>query len=88
MGSLAWDEGAFPNPAGTLKRFRDTYGTQAIVIEESYLARYSDGYARMAERQGMARNPGTNDPTIIDYNPWWGVGEFLLQSVRGASSPL
>ena len=74
MGTLTWDEEAFPEPKKNLAALVDTYGTRAVVIEESYVAKNLASFQPLLEAGFLLRNRRGRPPIL---NSWWGDGQML-----------
>lgn len=85
MGSLTWDERAFPSPREEIKRFKDEQGINLMLIEEPYISDTLTEHRELASRGFMARACATCGPTFLDYNPWWGRGGMVDFTNRSGS---
>ncbi len=78
MGTLRFNEKNFPNPAATIKSFREADGIGLITIEESYVSRGLPEHIKMESQGFLAKEgPGSNKAFFIDVNPWWGLGGMI-----------
>jgi alpha-glucosidase (family GH31 glycosyl hydrolase) len=77
FGSLTFDEVNFPNPKQTIAEFKSSEGISLMPIEESYISKYLPEHTELANRKYMATWCGTDTPTELTANPWWGVGGMI-----------
>jgi alpha-glucosidase len=77
FGSLSWDQEAFKNPAGNVKRLRDEFGVGITVIEQPYIGRNMPTHELMRKNNALVTDCFNCAPTSISYNPWWGVGGMI-----------
>ena len=77
MGSLAWDETQFPDPATFIASLREEHGLGIMVIEESYVSEAAVGYDEAAAQGVLVR--ACEEPTCapVTLNDWWGVGGMV-----------
>ncbi|KAJ3098597.1 hypothetical protein HDU97_003906 [Phlyctochytrium planicorne] len=76
FGSLAWDTNNFPDVWNNIKNLRKK-GPGITFIEEPYLAQEGPTRKFLAASGALATNGFNGPSTVIDYNPWWGVGGLL-----------
>ncbi|MBZ0292596.1 MAG: DUF5110 domain-containing protein, partial [Anaerolineae bacterium] len=77
MGSLAWDEANFPDPAAFITSLRQDYGVGIMTVEESYVSDTLPDYEALKAQNILARsceNPAC-DP--VHFNEWWGTGSMV-----------
>ena len=77
MGTLRWDERAFPNPRGKIADLRAEDGLGLILIEESYVSRGLPEHQVMENKGFLARDCEKCGATYITENPWWGKGGLI-----------
>jgi alpha-glucosidase len=77
MGSLTWDEAAFPNPSGKIAALNDDDGVGIMLIEEAYIGRALPEHGQLKARGCLATNCADGEPAYITANPWWGKGGML-----------
>jgi alpha-glucosidase (family GH31 glycosyl hydrolase) len=77
MGTLRWDERAFPNPHSKIARLRSEDGLGLMLIEESYISRGLSEHRLMESKGYLARDCATCGATYITENPWWGTGGLI-----------
>jgi alpha-glucosidase len=77
FGSLTFDEINFPNPKKTISDFKLKEGISLMPIEESYISKYLPEHKELAKNKYMATWCGTDTPTELTANPWWGVGGMI-----------
>lgn len=77
MGTLEFDEVAFPNAKREIDNLRRNYGVELMLIEESYISKYQDIHDLMAEQGFLAHKSNTNEPVLLTANPWWGIGGMI-----------
>ncbi len=75
MGALAWDEGAFPEPAAMIAQLRDEYGIGIMTIEEPYVSETARGYEDALEAGVLVRQCAECDP--VQFDEWWGIGSMV-----------
>jgi len=74
MGSLRWDEKAFPAPKKKIAELRRR-GVGVIVIEESYVSKGLPEYSKLADAGYLVRRCATCPPASLDS--WWGMGGMI-----------
>lgn len=77
FGTLNFDTQNFPNPKATIKDFKHRQGISLMTIEESYISKYLNEHQALATKGFMAKWCGTNTPTELRANPWWGIGGMI-----------
>lgn len=77
FGSLTFDEVNFPNPKQTIKDLKELQGVSLMPIEESYISKYLKEHTDLANLGFLAKWCGTNSPTELTANPWWGIGGMV-----------
>lgn len=77
MGSLTWDEQAFPDPRAKIKKYRDDDGINLMLIEEPYISQTLGEHAALSSQGFLAKACATCGPTFLNYNPWWGRGGMV-----------
>lgn len=77
MGSLTWDERAFPAPRQEIERLKNDQGVSLMLIEEPYVSNTLEEHQQLASRGYLARSCATCPPTYLAHNPWWGRGGML-----------
>jgi alpha-glucosidase (family GH31 glycosyl hydrolase) len=79
MGKLIFDEKNFPQPAKTIREFRENEGIGFMTIEESYVGRGLHEHGELETRGFLARKkPNSNEAFFINNPfPWWGVGGMI-----------
>lgn len=78
MGRLRWDSSAFPAASARVADHA-RQGLGLMLIEESYVGRALPEHASMAQHRLLAMDciiPCT-EATLLDSNPWWGVGGMV-----------
>jgi alpha-glucosidase len=76
MGSLTWDEKAFPNPAEKIAQLK-AQGVGLMAIEQSYIGRWRPEHADMEKQGYLARDCIDCQATLLTSNPWWGIGGMI-----------
>jgi hypothetical protein len=76
MGSLTWDENAFPDPAEKIAELRQQ-GIGIILIEEPYIGRALEEHDELEGRGYLVRAQEGGEAAFITTNPWWGLGGML-----------
>jgi alpha-glucosidase (family GH31 glycosyl hydrolase) len=76
MGSLTWDESAFPEPAEKIAELGQQ-GIGIILIEEPYIGRALEEHAELEQRGYLVRAQEGGEAAFITTNPWWGLGGML-----------
>ncbi|WP_119070520.1 TIM-barrel domain-containing protein [Aggregatilinea lenta] len=76
MGSLTWDEAAFPDPAETLAQYRDA-GLGVMLIEEPYVSQSAEGYDEAAANGVLVRTCGEVTCAPVAIDDWWGMGGMV-----------
>ncbi|NPV55790.1 MAG: DUF5110 domain-containing protein [Anaerolineae bacterium] len=77
MGTLDWDENAFPNAADTLARLLDDEGVRIMTIEQSYIGKNLPEHQAMAEAGFLVKTCEDCEPVYLTDNPWWGKGGMI-----------
>jgi len=72
MGSLTWDDAAFPDPAQRLQDWKSDWGVSTVVIEESYIDTETDSYEQLQNLGYLVRKCEGCDST--SFSSWWGSG--------------
>lgn len=78
MGRLRWDNKAFPAAPARVAEHA-SQGLSLMLIEESYVGRALPEHDIMAQQRLLAMDciiPCT-EATLLDSNPWWGVGGMI-----------
>ena len=76
MGSLEFDQVAFPNAANQITQLRRDFGVELMLIEESYVSQFLNIHDRMSQN-GFLAQKSDNQPVFLNSNPWWGVGGMI-----------
>ena len=77
MGSLSWDENAFPNPTQKIQNLRQQ-GIGLILIEEPYVSKALPEHKTLSEKGYLVRQCAPPcRPTYLNTNPWWGRGGMI-----------
>ena len=77
FGTLEFDTKNFPNPKQTITTFKESKGISLMPIEESYISKWLPEHNDLSKRGFMAKWCGSNSPSEINENPWWGIGGML-----------
>lgn len=77
MGSLTWDEQAFPHPRDKIREYADDQGVNLMLIEEPYISRTLGEHEALGSRGYLAKACESCGPTYLNYNPWWGRGGMV-----------
>ncbi len=77
MGSLSWDENAFPNAKDVINYLKKVFHVELMTIEESYVSQGLREFEDLSQRNYLAHYCAGNFPVILDENPWWGVGGMI-----------
>ncbi len=77
MGSLAWDEENFPDPAAFIANLRAEYGLGIMTIEEPYVSKSAAGYADDVAQGVLVRQCAETTCAPVQMNEWWGVGGMV-----------
>jgi alpha-glucosidase (family GH31 glycosyl hydrolase) len=77
MGSLTWDLDNFPDPQGKIASLRQNDGVGIMTIEQPYVGQALPEHQELAEKGYLVRDCETCAPTVLDTNPWWGVGGMI-----------
>jgi len=77
FGSLEFDKVNFPNAKEEIQNFKLGEGISLMPIEESYISKYLPEHIALADQGYMAKLCGTDTPTELTANPWWGVGGMI-----------
>lgn len=81
MGTLAWDEAAFPGPSAKIAQLAaDHIGL--ITIEESYIGKSTDTYAALSPQGLLAWAPAGGacaapSPASVELDAWFGVAGMV-----------
>jgi alpha-glucosidase (family GH31 glycosyl hydrolase) len=76
MGSLRWDEEAFPDPAGKIGELQ-ARGIGVMLIEESYVSAGLPEFEALAAEGALAHD-GNGRPLLVNPNGnWWGTGGMI-----------
>jgi alpha-glucosidase (family GH31 glycosyl hydrolase) len=75
MGSLAWDETNFPDPAEMIEQLKTDYGVSLMTIEEPYVASTLADYGELTDIVVRECEAETCEP--VDLNSWWGRGSMV-----------
>ncbi len=75
MGTLTWDETAFPQPAAKIKTLKDQH-IGLMLIEESYVGGNLAEHRKLAEQAFLVKNPD-GSPVYLAKKPWWGKGGMI-----------
>lgn len=75
MGSLTWDNRAFPEPHAKLQAWQDNWGLSTVVIEESYIDTNSGSHQDLKNRGYLVLDCPNCDPVF--FNDWWGMGSMF-----------
>jgi alpha-glucosidase (family GH31 glycosyl hydrolase) len=76
MGSLRWDETAFPDPAGKIAEL-EARGLGVMLIEESYVSAGLPEFAALAAEGALAHD-ANGEPLLVNPNGnWWGTGGMI-----------
>ena len=84
MGSLRWNEDAFPEPAARVERYRDQEGVELMLIEEPYISNRLPEHQALQDGGFLVRDCAGCDPTFLSHNPWWGYGGMIDYTHPGA----
>lgn len=77
MGSLAWDEENFPDPATFIAALRAQHGAGMMTIEESYVIDSLPDYADLTAQGVLVRQcPAETCPAAF-MDSWWGKGGMV-----------
>ncbi|MCC6616165.1 MAG: DUF5110 domain-containing protein [Anaerolineae bacterium] len=76
MGSLTWDEGHFPDPAGFIADLR-AQGIGVMPIEEPYVSSAAQGYDEDLAQGVLARECGEVTCAPVALSAWWGSGSLI-----------
>ncbi len=77
MGSLAWDEANFPNPATMIADLRGKFGLGITTIEEPYVSTTARGYAEAELADVLVGQCPETDCDIASMTQWWGQGGMV-----------
>lgn len=77
FGDLEWDSNAFLNPSLNIDKIKYTNGVGITLIEEPYIGLNTKMHKMLEMNGGLVKDCKTCSPTIVDYNPWWGVGGLV-----------
>lgn len=77
MGSLAWDEANFPDPARFINHLRQEYGIGIMTIEESYVSEGASNYDEALAAGVLLRRCEMADCDLIVMDEWWGKGGMV-----------
>lgn len=84
MGELVWDQKAFPDPTGNVKKLRDSFGVGVTLIEEPLVGKNTKTYSLLQNAYALARSSNKNAPDYLAYNGWWGYGGLVDYTSPGA----
>lgn len=77
FGSLEFDRVNFSEPEKMIKKFKNEFGLSLMPIEESYISKYLSEHKALSDKGYMAKWCGSDTPTELSANPWWGVGGMI-----------
>lgn len=77
MGTLEFDERAFPEAEAQIAELSRNFGVELMLIEESYISKFLDTHRQMGQKGFLAHESDINKPVFLDANPWWGVGGMI-----------
>lgn len=77
MGRLAWDLDNFPDPQGKLASLWQSDGIGIMTIEQAYVGKALPEHQELAQKGYLVRQCVTCTPTLLDSNPWWGIGGMI-----------
>jgi alpha-glucosidase (family GH31 glycosyl hydrolase) len=77
MGSLTWDLANFPDPQGKIASLWQNDGVGIMTIEQSYVGQALPEHQQLAQKGYLVRDCETCAPTVLDSNPWWGIGGMI-----------
>ncbi len=86
MGTLTFDRENFPDPEQKVADLA-AEGVGIIPIEEAYVGADLEEHARLADKGFLVRaQPSSNEPLLINVDPWWGLGGMLDYTSRQAAA--
>jgi alpha-glucosidase len=77
FGTLEFDTHNFPNAKEKIQHYLNNEGVSLMPIEESYISKFLPEHGELASHGFMAKGCGTNSPTELTANPWWGIGGMI-----------
>ncbi|KAJ3261023.1 hypothetical protein HK103_006978 [Boothiomyces macroporosus] len=77
FGSLTWDLANFPDPVTNVNKMRSQYGVGVTMIEEPLIGQNNPTFQLLQKNQALATTGYNQPPSILNYNPWWGVGGYI-----------
>jgi alpha-glucosidase len=77
MGSLTWDLENFPDPQGKIASLWQNDGIGIMTIEQPYVGQALPEHQELAQKGYLVRDCETCEPTLLDSNPWWGIGGMI-----------
>lgn len=77
MGSLTWDQNAFPDPEAAIAGLQAEQGIGLIAIEQPYVGRNLPEHQDLESRGYLVRDCETCGPVYLTENPWWGKGGMI-----------
>jgi alpha-glucosidase (family GH31 glycosyl hydrolase) len=77
MGSLTWDLDNFPDPRGKIASLWQNDGIGIMTIEQPYVSQALPEHQELAQKGYLVRDCETCAPTLLNYNPWWGIGGMI-----------
>ena len=77
MGTLEFDEVAFPNVRAQIAELSRDFGVELMLIEEPYVSKFLDVHQQLGDNGFLAHEKEHNKPAFLDANPWWGVGGMI-----------
>lgn len=86
MGSLAWDEANFPDPAGFIAALRNEQGVGVMTIEESYVSASADGYDEALANGVLVKSCAKAACPPVTFDEWWGAGGMVDFTDPGAAA--
>lgn len=75
IGSLAWDEANFPNPALAIAMLRAGFGLGVMTIEEPYVSTTGRDYEEALAAGVLVSECADCEPIALDS--WWGAGSMV-----------
>jgi alpha-glucosidase len=77
LGSLTWDLERFPDPQGKIASLSRNDGIGIMTIEQPYVGKALPEHQELAQKGYLVRDCETCEPTLLDANPWWGIGGMI-----------
>ncbi|MBI2522027.1 MAG: DUF5110 domain-containing protein [Bdellovibrio sp.] len=77
FGTLEFDNSRFQNAETKVRQYQEEEGVELMPIEESYISKFLPEHRALESRGLMAKWCGTNYPTELTSNPWWGIGGMI-----------